>query len=96
MLKRFWVSWCQYTDDYRSLNWPMNKSIINYWCSGYSGEIKDNGYPLYSTLCALVEAESKEQAIAALLIEWPECTEKDWRFFEEKPIDWIPGDRFKM
>lgn len=96
MLKRFWVGWNQYTKDYRPLNFPPNKKIKGYWCSGYSGVFNEDGSPLYYTMCALVEASSVKSATNALLKDWPECTHDDWRFFDEKDVNWIPSDRFKL
>lgn len=93
--KKYWASWNQYTNDWRPLNYPTNHCIIGYWCSGYAGSTNGQGYPTYSTVCAVIEANSKEAAIAAILEDWPEATHDVWRFFDEKPIDWRPGDRFR-
>jgi len=85
-MKRFWVSWVQTTQDFRPLSDPPNIRILGWWCSGIVS-------PKYN-LCAVVEAESVDAAHEAVLIDWPESDE--WRFIEEKPKDWLPGDRFPL
>ena len=84
---RFWLSWVQPTEDYRPLTYPPNAAILGWWCSGY-----DNGDR--ATLGALVEARSERDAKRAVHQDWPEAT--GWRFVEERPSDWLPGDRFPL
>lgn len=85
--KRFWLSWWQPTEDHRPLTDPPNAQVLGWWCSGY----EDDGTP---TLCAYVQADSEELAYFYVSISWPEA--KNWRFCEERAMDWIPGDRFPL
>jgi len=89
---RYWVSWIQKTEDYRPLTFPPNRRILGWWCSGYDYE----GDNEYATICTLIEADCIAEATASVLIDWPESIESgdDFRFFEEKSDDWLPGDRF--
>lgn len=87
---RYWVSWVQETKDYRPVDYPPNRKILGWWCSGSDSDE-------HAILCAVVEAKSMPEARDAVYIDWPEATENtDWRFFEEKPVDFIPGDRFPL
>ena len=81
---RFWLSWYQPGDDPRPLTCPPNEAIRGWWVSG-TGDDK-------FSICAVVDAESEEAAKAAVRVDWPEA--EKWRFCEEKPRDWKPGDRF--
>ena len=81
-MKRFWISWRQPTEDYRPLTDPPHPQVLGWWCSGHT------------TLCAAVEANSEVEARMYVRIAWPEASE--WRFCEEKPADFVPGDRFPL
>lgn len=85
--RRFWVSWLQPTIDYRPLRYPPFNPIMGWWCSGYD----ENDV---ATLCAVVLADDDEEAKFNVLQEWPEA--ERWRFCEEKPAGWVPGDRFPL
>jgi len=90
-MKRFWISWYQPTEDYRPVYDPSKEKEPldhNYWCSGQ--RMSDDAW----TMCAIVEAGSVEKAEDVIRKYWPEAHE--WRFCEEKPLDWTPGDRFPM
>jgi hypothetical protein len=88
-MSRFWVSWYQPTEDYRPLTYPPNNHILGWWCSGHA--------EVGSTICAAIEAENEEAAREAVLKDWPEAFDvEDWRFINEKPNDWKPGDRFSL
>lgn len=83
--KRFWMSWYQPTDDYRPLSDPPHPQVIGWWKSG-ENDLGD------AILCALVEANTPDEAKIYIQISWPEATV--WRFCEEKDAAWRPGDRF--
>jgi hypothetical protein len=88
MNKRYWVSWYQNTEDYRPVDYPPNKSVLGWWCTGYT----DSGV----TLCAAIEATSEENVCKAIWIDWPEADTNNLRFCTEKSDDFVPGDRFPM
>lgn len=69
-----WISWYQPTDDHRPITYPPNVAILAWWCTGYS----EKG----STLCALVDSQSEDDARMKLLKDWPEIEE--WRFCEDR------------
>lgn len=83
-LKRFWISWYQPTEDYRPIKFPIP---VEWWCSG---ERADGA----STLCAMVDALTEEAAKKEIQKYWHEAGE--WRFCDEKAIDWLPGSRFPV
>jgi len=85
---RYWVSWYQPTEDYRPLSDPPNQNILGWWCSG--SRLSDDA----RTLCAVVLAVDEEHAKTAVTVDWPEAVQ--WRFVEEKSIDFVPGDRFPI
>lgn len=80
----YWISWYQPGEDVRPLTFPPNAAILGWWNSGWGDS--------HATLCALVRGESEDDAKANVKKDWPEAT--TWRFCEEKPHDWRPGDRF--
>lgn len=86
---RFWISWVQRTDDYRSFTFPPKESILGWWCSGYDADEK-------AILCAVVEAKSVAAAWLAVHAEWPEAERSNARFCEVKSSDFVPGDRFPL
>ncbi len=91
MMKRFWISWYQPGEDYRPVYDPKKESEPfdhRYWSSGQ--RCSDDAW----TMCALVEAKTEAAAKKAVKKYWPEAGE--WRFCEEKPMGWDPGDRFPM
>lgn len=85
-VKRFWISWCQPTDDERPLAYPPNESILGWWNSGMT----DAAW----TLCAVVESPNEAAAKKAVRKDWPEAEE--WRFCREVEEDYQPGDRFPL
>ena len=88
-LKRYWVSWYEYEKDYRPLKDPPNAGILGWWCSGHSDT--------NSTLCALVQCESKAEVVQALGEDWPqESLVFDMRFIEPVEMDYRPSDRFVL
>ena len=87
-IRRYWVSWYQPTADYRPVDYPPNKSVLGWWCSGYS----DEG----ATLCAVISGKNQADVYQAIHKDWPEANMYDLRFCEEKPNDWTPSTRFPM
>ena len=92
-MKRYWISWEQLTSDYRPLQDPPQPENIRSWrCSGHS--------PDGATICAIVDAESEDQAKEFVLNAWDASGTGEeigrWRFAEEKAADWLPGDRFPI
>ena len=83
--KRWWISWHQPTEDYRPLRYPPHNPVMGWWCSGHAD---------VAILCAVVLAEDETEARANIIAEWPEA--ERWRFCEEKPDGWVPGDRFPV
>lgn len=90
-MSTFWLSWPQRTEDFRPLTDPPDVRVIGWWCSGY--DANDT-----AILCALVTAANIGEAKAAILVSWPEAPSKRqaWRIEEERPSDWLPGDRFPL
>lgn len=88
---RFWLSWVQATEDHRPLTDPPHEAVIGWWCSGYTSSD-------HATLCALVSAESMEQAKRAIRVSWPEAPgiRGNWRIDDARAKDWLPGDRFPL
>lgn len=89
---RWWISWYQPPDksgvwDYRSIVWPLPETIIKYWLSGQT--------ETHMTVCVLAEG-SEKSVRSALKKCWPEFPGGGERFFEGKPSNWTPGDRFPM
>jgi hypothetical protein len=81
----YWISWVQPTPDDRPINYPPHRSIIGWWCTGYT--------EVGSTLCAMVLADSEDNAREVVLIEWPEATA--WRFCDERR-DATFSDRWRI
>jgi hypothetical protein len=88
-MNRYWVSWYQPTDDFRPVVFPPTHGILGWWCSGYDSD----DTPI---LVALVEAEDEEMAEDALIRNWPETEGIEFRFFDQKESDYLPGDRFPL
>lgn len=63
-MKRYWVSWCCYEEDWRSVYWPPQNGVMYYWCTGYGDG--------YATLCAVVDAEDEAGVKAAVRHNWPD------------------------
>lgn len=92
-LDHFWLSWEEKSKDYRPTTDPPARAVLAWWCSGRAVDES------HSTLVALVEAASENAAKLAVLESWPlQPTEwlRSWRFCEERPFDWRPGDRFPI
>jgi len=88
---RFWVSWYDAEEDYRPLHDPPGPGILGWWCSGETCED-----PPRATLVVFIDAPSEAKARAALKREWPETANAEFRFFEEQPESFRPGDRFPL
>lgn len=76
---RFWVGWYGGADgDYR----PIRDDVATpaWACSG------ETGGGLF-TLCAVVDAQSEDEAWEVVLSYWPEAQK---RFCEERPPGWLP------
>jgi hypothetical protein len=84
--KLWWLSWDQTTSDERPLTFPPNEAILGWWNSG--SRCSDDAH----TICAFVQAETEEEAKAAVKKDWPEAEE--WRFCGETSVK--PGDRFPL
>lgn len=87
-LRRFWVSWYEPfppdgSEDCRPLTVPDKKEVPAYWESGITETA--------ATYCAVVDAQSSVKAKAIIKRHWGPS---GWRFCDEKPLDWRPGDRF--
>lgn len=88
-MRRFWISWNEYSEDWRPITDPPTRAIIGWWKSGEAGDGS------YATLCAVVDAASEGAAKKAVKKNWPpERMPPVWRFCEEKPADFMPGGRF--
>lgn len=78
---------CDGAADYRpNGEWPISDAIKGWWCSGQSA--------ISFMMCALVDAPSEADAKKEIAKSWPDHGE--WRFVEEKPLTYHPGDRFPM
>ena len=88
---RYWISWWQPGDDPRPLHFPpKDPRVLGWWRTGQGDEA--------TTICALVEAGSDEQARQAVATDWPESAGTEWRFIERKDgSEWTPGgNRFPL
>lgn len=83
-MKRYWISW--YHPPYKLKTAECNQfnSIAGVWVTGTRDS--DN----YSTVCAVVDANTKEDAESKKLIEHYGNIE-EWRFCKEKPSTYMPG-----
>jgi hypothetical protein len=88
-MTRYWLSWVQPTDDYRPKHDPPAEAVLGWWCSGYNPGDQ-------AVLCAVVAADSEEQARAALLADWPEVADVQFRFIHRSEPHYVPGDRFPL
>lgn len=90
-MKRYWLSWPQPTEDFRPLTDPPDARVLGWWCSGYDS----NDVAL---LCALVQGVTLNDAKSGVRASWPEAPNRyqAWRIEEERPSDWLPGDRFPI
>jgi len=92
-MKRFWISWYQpvgESGDWRPIYNSKKESEPfgnKYWLSGETGDGKA------VTICAVVDARSQTEAEKLVKKFWPDAG--DWRFCEEHPLPWTPGDRFQ-
>jgi hypothetical protein len=101
-MNHYWLSWRQPTEDCRPLQHPPNGRILGWWQSGSwesgvceGGSLDGASCECGAILCALVGAGNEGAAKEAVLAEWPEADGR-WRFCDQKPIDWLPGDRFPL
>lgn len=87
-MKRYWISWFQPGEDYRPTIYPPGDKILGYWASGYGVQ--------GTSMCLLGQAENDSDLMEQVHSAWPETVTVVWRFFEEKPENWEPGDRFPL
>lgn len=86
-MKRYWISWCHPPYALETAKYNQSNSIIGVWVTGT--RVLDN----YSTVCAVVDASTKEDAENKIIEHYGNIEE--WRFCEEKPSTYMPGkDRF--
>lgn len=85
--RRWWISWYEPSSEAPI---PGVEGLKRYSCTGQ--RMRDNAW----TICAVVDANSIEQAKAVILQAWPtKKGDKEWRFVEARPKDWQPSkDRF--
>lgn len=88
-MTRYWLSWEQPSKDYRPMHSPPALPILGWWCSGWAPAEQ-------AILCAVVEADSEEQAKSALAVDWPETSAVEFRFVSRMAPDYLPGDRFPL
>lgn len=83
-MKRFWIRfWAGDGSDMRPLS---GSPPCEWWCTGERGRV-----PAHS-ICALIDAETEEAAVASLRVEWPEMALDS---ADEREADWRPSaDRF--
>ena len=84
-MKRWWLSFLSYREDYRPLKFPPREAIRGWWCSGDQGDGA-------AIICAVVDAPSEREAKKEVKRDWPEAC--GWRFIEEVGFPGIGGDRF--
>ena len=88
-MTRFWISWWQPGDDPRPPNSPpKDQRVLGWWRSGTDGR--------RSSICALVQADVSDTALATVATDWPESLTAEVRFVEPQRADWTPGDRFPL
>lgn len=97
-MKRYWISWIQNTMDFRPMTDPPGSTVLGWW---KSGEFDDGRFAIVVTkaiLCAVVEARTEVIAQKIILTNWETATSEveSFRFCEEKPKDWKPGNRFPI
>lgn len=87
-MKRFWISWCYYNSDWDIKSFPS--SVKNFWLSG-------GGFDFHC-ICAVIDAPSKNAAKRIVYSCWNKGSDnpvRHWRFCDEKPSNWMPGERFQ-
>ena len=89
--KRYWVSWWDSSDDVRPLTYPPNESVLGWWVSGQRG--LDDGQ---KSICAMVSADSEEEAQEAIYKDWPKDSIVEWRFLTAKDDGFELSDRFPI
>lgn len=88
-MTRYWISWNEYSEDYRPITSPPTGPVLGWWCSGHGED--------HVTLCAVVRATSALAAKEEVLKNWPSGARlPEWRFCEQKDADFTPGDRFPV
>jgi hypothetical protein len=87
---RYWISWNEYSEDYRPLTFPPQKPILGWWKTGESGDGS------HATLVACLDTDTEHHAKTIIESEWPNKDDEDWRFCEVKDDDFVPGDRFPL
>lgn len=83
-MNRYWLGWYEPGEDPHR----VVPDTIRYWCTGYKSDGSAN------TLCAVVDAESTEAAMALVKEYWNPL---QWRFTDQKTPWWLPpADRFPL
>jgi len=93
-LRRFWISW------YTAIEDDPKKAPFQWWVSG-----ECCSEPTLWTICAVIDAKDEKAAKKIALKAFPDAAQlpkgmhfngnrEGWRFCDEKPLDWTPGDRF--
>lgn len=97
-MSRYWASFVCTAEDYRPLTYPPNDRILGWWCSGYTPSQFDDDDEEYAVLCLAIDAADEAGAVDAVLEDWPAFSDNgcEWRFLEERPDEWRPGDRFPL
>ena len=91
-MKLWWLSWNQAADpqhglDSRPVAWPPPEPVLAFWQSGFAFDES------YSTVVALVRADSESAAVAIITSAWSPGV-GEWRFNREYTENVPPGDRF--
>ena len=79
---RFWMSWVD--QGVTVPRRPTGGDVVAHWISGYQGNSAIH--------CAVIDAPSLDDAQGVVARYW---SPREWRFCDEKPVDWMPAaDRF--
>lgn len=87
MPKLYWTSWIQPTKDTRPLGYPPNPNVLGWWKTGT--RLPDQS----GVLCAMVKANTPEDARGFVKVDWPEADE--WRFTDQIHTTTL-SDRFEI
>lgn len=86
-MRFYWVSWFHHGADYRPITFPPNDAILGWWCTG--GSAVGHEY----SIVAHVMANNRAEAEAAIVQDWPEAKQDEWRFFNDSDHT-VPQSRF--
>lgn len=93
MAKVYWISW--YERDCGDINEKIGETLdregMRTWLTGQTIE-----KPQKFTMCSRIESESQEAAEERILRLYENAPGLfvEWRFCQEHPEGWQPGDRF--